>query len=30
VRMYWMLRRQVNYTQLVRTQGSSRATLVQQ
>jgi len=30
VRMYWMLRRQVNYAQLVRTQGSSRATLVQQ
>jgi transposase len=30
VRMYWMLRRQVNYTQLVRMQGSSRATLVQQ
>jgi transposase len=29
VRMYWMLRRQVNYTQLVRMQGSSRATLVQ-
>lgn len=29
VRMYWMLRRQVNYAQLVRTQGSSRATLVQ-
>ncbi len=29
VRMYWMLRRQVDYTQLVRTQGSSRATLVQ-
>lgn len=30
VRMYWMLRRQVNYSQLVRMQGSSRATLVQQ
>ena len=30
VRMYWMLRREVNYTQLVRMQGSSRATLVQQ
>jgi len=30
VRMYWMLRRQVDYAQLVRTQGSSRATLVQQ
>jgi transposase len=30
VRMYWMSRRQVNYTQLVRMQGSSRATLVQQ
>jgi len=30
VQMYWMLRRQVNYTQLVRMQGSSRATLVQQ
>ena len=29
VRMYWMLRRQVNYTQLVRMQGSSRGTLVQ-
>ena len=29
VRMYWMLRRQVDYTQLVRMQGSSRATLVQ-
>jgi transposase len=29
VRMYWMLRRQINYTQLVRMQGSSRATLVQ-
>jgi transposase len=29
VRMYWMLRRQMNYTQLVRMQGSSRATLVQ-
>jgi transposase len=28
VRMYWMLRRQVNYTQLVRMQGSSRGTLV--
>ncbi len=30
VRMYWMLRRQMNYAQLVRMQGSSRATLVQQ
>lgn len=30
VRMYWMLRRKMNYTQLVRTQGSSRATRVQQ
>lgn len=30
VRMYWMLRRQINYPQLVRMQGSSRATLVQQ
>jgi transposase len=30
VRMYWMLRRQIDYAQLVRTQGSSRATLVQQ
>jgi len=30
VRMYWMLRRQVDYAQLVRMQGSSRATLVQQ
>lgn len=29
IRMYWMLRRQMNYTQLVRMQGSSRATLVQ-
>jgi len=29
VRMYWMLRRQIDYAQLVRTQGSSRATLVQ-
>jgi transposase len=29
VRMYWMLRREMNYTQLVRMQGSSRATLVQ-
>jgi transposase len=28
VRMYWMLRRQMNYTQLVRMQGSSRGTLV--
>ena len=28
VRMYWMLRRQVDYAQLVRMQGSSRATLV--
>jgi glucose-6-phosphate 1-dehydrogenase len=25
VRMYWMLRRQMNYTQLVHMQGSSRA-----
>ncbi len=30
VRMYWMLRRQINYTQMVRMQGSSRATVVQQ
>ncbi len=30
VRMYWMLRRQMNYAQLVRMQGSSRGTLVQQ
>ena len=30
VRMYWMLRRQISYAQLVRMQGSSRATLVQQ
>ncbi len=30
VRMYWMLRGQLNYPQLVRMQGSSRATLVQQ
>jgi transposase len=30
VRMYWMLRRQIDYAQLVRMQGSSRATLVQQ
>ena len=30
VRMYWMLRRQANYAQLVRMQGSPRATLVQQ
>jgi transposase len=29
VRMYWMLRRPVNYAQLVRMQGSSRGTLVQ-
>jgi len=29
VRMYWMLRREINYAQLVRMQGSSRATLVQ-
>jgi transposase len=29
VRMYWMLRRQVDYAQLVRMQGSSRGTLVQ-
>ena len=29
VRMYWMLRREINYPQLVRMQGSSRATLVQ-
>ena len=29
VRMYWMLRREINYTQLVHMQGSSRATLVQ-
>jgi transposase len=29
VRMYWMLRREINYTQLVRLQGGSRATLVQ-
>jgi len=29
VRMYWMLRDQVNYAQLVRTQGSPRATLVE-
>lgn len=29
VRLYWMLRRQVNYAQLVRMQGSSRGTLVQ-
>ena len=29
VRMYWMLRRQANYAQLVRMQGSSRGTLVQ-
>jgi len=28
VRMYWMLRSQANYTQLVRMQGSPRATLV--
>jgi hypothetical protein len=28
--MYWMLRRQVDYAQLVRMQGSSRGTLVQQ
>jgi transposase len=30
VRMYWMLRRQMSYAQMVRMQGSSRATLVQQ
>ena len=30
VRMYWMLRRQLNYAQLVRMPGSSRASLVQQ
>ena len=30
VRMYWMLRQQANYAQLVRMQGSPRATLVQQ
>ena len=30
VRMYWMLRREIHYTQLVRMQGSSRGTLVQQ
>lgn len=29
VRMYWMLRREINYAQLVRMQGSSRGTLVQ-
>jgi len=29
VRMYWMLRRQASYAQLVRMQGSSRGTLVQ-
>ena len=29
VRMYWMLRRQVSYAQLVRMQGSPRGTLVQ-
>ena len=29
VRMYWMLRSQVSYAQLVRMQGSSRGTLVQ-
>jgi transposase len=29
VRMYWMLRRQASYAQLVRTQGSPRATLVE-
>jgi len=29
VRMYWMLRRQASYAQLVRMQGSPRATLVQ-
>ena len=28
VRMYWMLRRQASYAQLVRMQGSPRATLV--
>jgi len=30
VRMYWMLRSQASYAQLVRTQGSPRATLVEQ
>jgi transposase len=30
VRMYWMLRSQASYTQLVRMQGSPRATLVEQ
>jgi transposase len=30
VRMYWMLRSQANYAQLVRMQGSPRATLVEQ
>ena len=30
VRMYWMLRNQASYAQLVRMQGSSRASLVQQ
>jgi transposase len=30
VRMYWMLRRQASYAQLVRMQGSPRATLVQE
>src|SRR3974390_1537288 len=30
VRMYWMLRQQASYAQLVRMQGSPRATLVQQ
>lgn len=30
VRMYWMSRRGINYAQLVRMQGSSRGTLVQQ
>ena len=29
VRMYWMLRKEINYAQLVRMQGSSRGTLVQ-
>ncbi len=29
VRMYWMLRRQASYAQLVRTQGSPRGTLVE-
>ncbi|HTT17720.1 MAG TPA: hypothetical protein VMG82_02165 [Candidatus Sulfotelmatobacter sp.] len=30
VRMYWMLRSQASYAQLVRMQGSPRATLVKQ